>query len=244
MPRDRKKKEGEKGGGGGWLTTYGDMVTLLLTFFVFLFSFSTIDVMQFQKMILSFKGALGVLSGGKTFDVEKLVGMGFTGIDAGMLKQQTRYMKEVMKQVERLVQRENLGGKIRLRFTREGLVITITESVLFDPGSAVLKPEAIPVLLELSKVLKSVPNDLRVEGHTDNVPISTPKYPSNWELSAARAASVAKFLIKRGNIDPRRISIAGYGPYKPIVPNDTPEHRALNRRVDIVVLSTKRLVPF
>ncbi|KUK13555.1 MAG: flagellar motor protein MotB [Synergistetes bacterium] len=243
MPREKKRKEEAKGG-AGWLTTYGDMVTLLLTFFVFLFSFSTIDVMQFQKMIFSFKGALGVLTGGKTFDVERIIGMGFTGMDAGKLRQQTPYLKEVMKQVERLVQRENLGGEVKLRFTREGLVITLTESILFDPGSAALKPSALSVLLELSKILSDIPNDLRVEGHTDNTPISTPIYPSNWELSSARAASVAKFIIDRGKIDPRRVSIAGYGQYKPIVPNDTPEHKALNRRVDIVILSTKSLVPF
>lgn len=243
MPRERRKK-GEEAKSPGWLTTYGDMVTLLLTFFVFLFSFSTIDVMQFQKMVFSFKGALGVLTGGKTFDVDRLIGMGFTGMDAGMLRQQTKYLKEVMQQVERLVERENLGGELKLRFTREGLVITITESVLFDPGSAVLKPNAVPILLELSKILSGIPNDLRIEGHTDNTPIRTSIYPSNWELSAARSASVARFLIDRGGIDPRRVAIAGYGQYKPIVPNDTPEHRALNRRVDIVILSTKSLVPF
>ncbi|MCS7234202.1 MAG: flagellar motor protein MotB [Synergistetes bacterium] len=243
MAKERRKKE-EGAKAPGWLTTYGDMVTLLLTFFVFLFSFSTIDVMQFQKMIFSFKGALGVLTGGKTFDVERIIGMGFTGMDAGMLRQQTPYLKEVMKQVERLVERENLGGELKLRFTREGLVITLTESILFDPGSATLKPNAVPVLLELSKILSNISNDLRVEGHTDNTPIKTPIYPSNWELSAARAASVGRFIIDRGGIDPRRVSIAGYGQYKPIVPNDTPEHKALNRRVDIVILSTKTLVPF
>lgn len=243
MARERRKRE-EGAKAPGWLTTYGDMVTLILTFFVFLFSFSTIDVMQFQKMVFSFKGALGVLTGGKTFDVERIIGMGFTGMDAGMLRQQTPYLKEVMKQVERLVERENLGGELKLRFTREGLVITLTESILFDPGSAVLKPNAVSVLLELSKILSNIPNDLRVEGHTDNTPIRTPIYPSNWELSSARAASVAKFIIDRGGIDPRRVSIAGYGQYKPIVPNDTPEHKALNRRVDIVILSTKTLVPF
>ncbi len=243
MPRERRKK-GEETKSPGWLTTYGDMVTLLLTFFVFLFSFSTIDVMQFQKMIFSFKGAIGVLTGGRTFDAERLIGMGFTGMDAGMLRQQTQYLKEVMKQVERLTERENLGGELKMRFTREGLVITLTESILFDPGSASLKPGAIPILLELSKILAEIPNDLRVEGHTDNVPIRTPIYPSNWELSAARASSVAKFIIDRGGIDPRRVAIAGYGQYRPIVPNDTPEHKALNRRVDIVILSTKTLVPF
>lgn len=243
MAKERRKKE--KGAKApGWLTTYGDMVTLILTFFVFLFSFSTIDVMQFQKMVFSFKGALGVLTGGKTFNVERIIGMGFTGMDAGMLRQQTPYLKEVMKQVERLVERENLGGELKLRFTREGLVITLTESILFDPGSAVLKPNAISVLLELSKILAGIPNDLRVEGHTDNTPIRTPIYPSNWELSSARAASVAKFLIDKGGIDPRRVAIAGYGQYRPIVPNDTPEHKALNRRVDIVILSTKTLVSF
>ncbi len=239
----RKKKEEEKTGAPAWMTTYGDMVTLLLTFFVLLFSFSTIDVMQFQKMLLSFKGAIGVLKGGKTFNEEKLVGMGFRGIDAGEVVRQTRYLKEVISKLTGILKAANLQNQVFIRITERGVTISFMDKVLFDSGSVELKPEAKRILYKIGQILKNIPNHMVVEGHTDNVPIHTPRFPSNWELSAVRAAVVTRYLVDEVGIDPDKIHSAGYGQYKPVVPNDTPEHRALNRRVDIVILTSKRIFP-
>ncbi len=236
MAKPRKKEECK--GGEGWLTTYGDMVTLLLTFFVFLFSFSTIDISKFEKMIFSFQGSLGMLQGGLTFNAKRLIGMGFTGQDAGAVMKHTKYLQEVMKQIKAFLSKVGAKKGVFVRKTEVGIVITFSETILFDPGSATLKRSAFRILRGIARILVKIPNDIRVEGHTDDIPIHTKRYPTNWDLSAARALAVTRYLVNNHFIDPRRISVAGYGAYKPIVPNDTPQHRALNRRVDIVILKT------
>jgi chemotaxis protein MotB len=112
----------------------------------------------------------------------------------------------------------------------------VTDQVLFDLGKADLRPEGRAVLDGLASALKEVPNDIAVEGHTDNRPISGFPFPSNWELSTARATSVLRYLVDDKGLDRKRISAAGYGEERPVVPNDTPAHQAQNRRVEIVVL--------
>ena len=124
---------------------------------------------------------------------------------------------------------------------KEGLAIILRTSgkpVMFDSGSAQIRPEFTPILEKIAEELMKIPNDIRIEGHTDNRPIHTPMFPSNWELSAARATSVLRFLVKKG-IDPSRLSAVGYGEFRPVASNDTPEGRAKNRRVEILILKRK-----
>ena len=131
---------------------------------------------------------------------------------------------------------QGLESAFSLENVERGVVIHFTDRVLFDLGKAELKPEAKEVLQLVAQELKAWPNHIRVEGHTDNLPIRTAPYPSNWELSTARATEVLRYLIDVGGLAPERMSAAGYGEYRPIAPNDSEEGRAKNRRVDIVLL--------
>ncbi|MDI3521880.1 MAG: chemotaxis protein MotB [Bacillota bacterium] len=221
----------------GWMTTYGDMTTLILTFFVLLFSFSRIDVTRFQDVIISVQGALGILEGGSTLSPEALPGG--AGDEATLEWQaEQRRLEELLGKVEDYVEKNGLEKKVNVSLDERGLVIRFLDTALFDLGQADLKPEARPILNHVAQLLTSVPNLIRVEGHTDNLPIHTYRFPSNWELSTARATTVVRYFVENYGIAPEHLSAAGYGEWRPVAPNDTSEHRAQNRRVDIVVLRT------
>jgi chemotaxis protein MotB len=129
-------------------------------------------------------------------------------------------------------------GRVALEPDARGLVVSIRESGSFTTGSAELPPAAQELIAHVADRLRSIPNAVRVEGHTDDVPIQTSKYASNWDLSTARATRVVDYLIRAGDVDPARLSAAGYAEFRPLAPNDSPENRARNRRTDIVILNT------
>jgi chemotaxis protein MotB len=220
------------------MATYGDMVTLLLTFFVFLYSFSSIDVQKFQKMIFSFQGALGVLPGGKTIQEDAGVYQGKVGEDAGDSIKRTQEFKEgIARQLQALAKEEGLQSQMKVHVDQRGVTVSMSEQFLFAPGSAELNPLARRVLFKVGQVLRVVRFPLSFEGHTDNTPMEGGLYGDNWGLSAARAAAVASYMVNRIGLSDKNVQAVGYGPSKPLVPNDTPEHRAINRRVDIVILT-------
>jgi chemotaxis protein MotB len=225
----RRKKRDDHENLERWLLTYADLITLLLAFFIVMYSMSQIDAKKFGKMS---KALSGVLRGGgipikKGDDVGDAPGMGVMKV--GHLTSIGKRIDDEFKKVgEKLVSTE---------MSERGLVIHILESALFKLGSAKLEPKAKMTLDIVSKHLQDVPNHVRVEGHTDDVPIETVKYPSNWELSSARATEVVRYLIDNHKIPPDKISALGYGEFRPIRPNNTIENRAKNRRVDIIVLT-------
>ena len=229
MPRDRKKQEDD--GGGDWMTTYGDMMTLLLAFFVLLYSFSTLDANKFKMMIEGLQGKLGVLTGGKTISSAPM-------IDAGLNSQRsgTQQLSNLNTKVEQYIQDQGLEDDVETKITDKGLTVRFTGKVLFGLGEAEIKEDAKDILNNMAEFIKTVPNDVMVEGHTDDLPISNSEFPSNWELSTARATNVIRYFIENDNLDPTRLSAAGYSKYKPIVPNENWENRMKNRRVDIVIL--------
>jgi len=140
-------------------------------------------------------------------------------------------------QLEQELKDEIEKGEIRLKRYKSKTIINIDNSILFDSGRATLKKQIKTSLAKIADALINFPeNNLQIEGHTDDVPIKTARYPSNWELSAARALAVLRFFSDDTDVDPRKLSAVGYGEYQPLVPNDTPENRKLNRRVDIVIL--------
>lgn len=142
------------------------------------------------------------------------------------------------KKLEAYVMENRLGNYIGLKIDEKGLVISLREKLMFDSGKAEIYQEAKDILKDITKEIGDVPNNVRVEGHTDNVPIGPElksKFPTNWELSTARATNVTRYLLETLNFPPKRISSAGYGEYQPVMDNDTEEHKAMNRRVDIVV---------
>lgn len=146
---------------------------------------------------------------------------------------------EIEKQLKGFIKENNLQGAVTSYIDERGLVISLQDSLLFDLGSADVRPEEKEVLIKIGDMLKSLPNHIRVEGFTDDLPIHNNKFDSNWELSVIRATNVVKILVNEVGIEPARISAVGYGEYRPVVPNNSEENRRLNRRVDIVIMNTE-----
>ncbi|NLY11489.1 MAG: OmpA family protein [Firmicutes bacterium] len=230
--RRRNQNEGSSVGSPLWMTTFSDMMTLLLCFFVLLFSFSSIDVARFQAVMSFFTGNLGVLDGGRTFKPEESL-YSSNGFEMSMEEFELLYHR-----LSDYVQEENLQQSVHLELDERGMTIRFADNVFFDIGKAELKPEAKRVLDNISPWLKELENPIRIEGHTDNWPINTPQFPSNWELSTHRATNVIRYLVEEQGFNPEILSAAGYGEYRPLVSNDTAENRSKNRRVDIVILRT------
>ncbi len=222
-----------------WLITYADLITLLLGLFVVLYSMSQIDLNKYQQWISAFSqlfGGGGVLSSGKGILVTPIPPK--SSLDAIANSSKPSSQQNLEAQLNAVLSSSIQSKKIIITTSTEGLTIHLLERLLFESGSADLKPEAKAVLDTLAEILKFLPNKIRVEGHTDNRPINTVRFPSNWHLSVARALNTAYYLMGKG-VPPEKISIVGHSEYKPIAPNDTEENRAKNRRVDIVVISTQ-----
>lgn len=226
----RRRSRDESSNSGSWLTTYSDMVTLLLAFFVLLFAFSAVDEAKFRAVMSAFQGYFGVLDGGMIVH-DNPVPLPFDTSE--MSKQQLR---DLFDDLTDFIEEEGIAG-VQLELQERGLIVRFAEQVFFDLGEAILKPDALVILSKIAGELRSLPNAFRVEGHTDDWPIKTSRFPSNWELSVHRATNVVRHLIEEEGFDPNRLSAAGYSEYRPLHPNDTSEHRALNRRVDIVILN-------
>jgi chemotaxis protein MotB len=230
MPKRRKNSEDENL--ERWLLTYADLITLLLAFFIVMYSMSKIDAKRFGQMQ---EALSGVLRGGTM--VLKQGDKPGTLSGKGVLK--IGFMKSLGDAIKRDFQ--GLGNEklVSTEVTERGLVIHIMESALFEEGKSDLTENAREVLTVVGEHLDGLPNHIRIEGHTDNRPINTIRYPSNWELSSARATEVVKFLIDNYDTKPDMISALGYGEFRPLAPNSSDETRARNRRVDIVVLTMK-----
>lgn len=230
----RKKCPDQKAGAPLWMTTYGDLMTLLMCFFVLLFSFSTIDVVRFKEVIVELQGALGVLSGGPmVLNMGDIPQKSIVQAQAVSVKTQ---IAEVKEKLEEKVEEEKLKESVQITMDERGLKIRFTDQVLFDLGEAVVKPGALPILRAVGEEIYLVPNHVLVEGHTDDWPIHTPQFPSNWELSTARATALVHFFIEEVGVDPTKLSAAGYSKYHPVAPNDSPVNKAKNRRVDVIIL--------
>lgn len=213
-----------------WLLTYADLITLLLAFFIVMYSMSRIDAKKFGAIS---SALTGVLKGSDLAQREReQMGKLNTG---GPLK--LGDLRLMQRQIQQKVKTSGMANMISADVTERGLVISVKDATLFDEGKADLNPDALPVLRVIGREISGVSNHVRVEGHTDPRPINTPRFPSNWELSTARSTSVLRYLIDSVNLAPQRISALGFGEYRPVVPNDSPEHMAQNRRVDIVLLS-------
>jgi len=244
----RRDHEEEHDNEERWLLTYADMITLLMVLFIVLFSIGQINIKKFEQLRSGLAASFGtsqnaVLEGGPS-----VLDGGDSPLDAQsaqeILDQQraaqdaaTKQLKDAAEEVKKTLAGQGLGDKVTFRLEDRGLVLQIvTDQVLFDLGKADLRPEGRAVLDGLATALKQVPNNIAVEGHTDNRPISGFPFASNWELSSYRATTVLRYLVEQRGLDRTKISAAGYGEERPLVPNDTPQHQAQNRRVEIVVL--------
>ena len=213
-----------------WLLTYADLITLLLAFFIVMYSMSQVDAKKFGKMTKALSGALrgGDMAVKRGNDIGTAPGKGVM---------QVGHLMSIGQKIEESMQKAGESRMVSTEVSERGLVVHIMESALFKPGSADLETRARVILNIVASHLQGISNHIRIEGHTDNVPINTARYPSNWELSSARATEVVRYFIDNYTISPGSISALGYGEYRPMKPNNTIENRAQNRRVDIVVLT-------
>ena len=212
-----------------WLLTYADLITLLLAFFVVMYSMSQVDAKKFGKMAEALNG---VLKGGNSLvrHKEESYKSGHGLLEIGNLKMIQQQIDQRFKEIKR-------QDDIKTEVTERGLVVHIMESALFKDASANLEPRAREILDLIAAKTMDIPNHIRVEGHTDDRPINTVRFPSNWELSSARATEVVRYLTQNHGIPPDRISALGYGEYRPVRPNNSIENRAQNRRVDVVIMT-------
>lgn len=250
----RFSQEAEEKNGSTWLTTFNDMMTLLMVFFVLIFSMSTLDINRTEGLIENLQSALGMMMSGRrvSIAVSDLPPPDYATQPTGDKDEKQRPGDETLRNA--LQQAQAAAGsqkspvlmqfmreleadpEIQARFSSEGVNLSLENSILFQPGKARIDPRGYAVLDRISAKLKTLPNRIRIEGHTDDVPIATELYPSNWELSVARAVNVLKFLMKAGPILPVRMSAVGYGDSRPLHSNATAQGRAGNRRVEIILV--------
>jgi chemotaxis protein MotB len=250
-----KKKHHEEGhvNHERWLVSYADMITLLMVLFVVLYAMGQTDKSKLDALRSSLQRAFAVevLLGAEPSNLKGASGasmipsvipqsiaqevMAMTGA-ADVNPQMASTLYEVREALLQVPVPSETSGRVEVGASREGIVISLNGNLLFDSGKSDLKPRGMILLDTLAERLRTMPNEIRVEGHTDNIPIATPLYPSNWELSSARATTVGRYLAEHSEIAPNRLIAAGYGEYRPVAPNDTREGRARNRRVDLVVL--------
>lgn len=223
-----------------WLITYADLITLLLIFFVVMYTLSKIDADKYQAIAASLAKTMGgsqsiMDNGGASI----APGVQEPELNPDMDNLEQENMEKIRKQIQAYVDSTGLSGKVTVTVEERGVVVSFQDVVLFPLGVADLNPSSKEIVDKIGSILKQTNNYIRVEGHTDNLPIKTSKFPSNWELSLARSATVVHRLIDNSSIPANRLSASGYGEYRPRKPNDTEANRQQNRRVDIVVLRTK-----
>ena len=256
----RKRKHEEHANHERWLVSYADFITLLFAFFVVMFAASNADNDKTGKVAKAVQVAFTELSifapSGKVFPLYDEGGLPQNSINIignthsafaetqfvstdGQGQSDGQYtIEKVKERLETMLGDQIEGGQVRLSVDSRGLTVSLAEAGFFSPGSATIQSEALPMVRGIAEKLLELPYNVRVEGHTDNIPIKTAKFPSNWELSTSRATNVLQYLIAEGELPPSRLSAVGYGEYRPVALNSTREGRSLNRRVDVVVLST------
>ncbi len=238
----KPKAKVEKDTAERWLLTYADLMNLLLIFFIILYTISQTDVAKFNQLAESLREAFGestassfISESGAGTSIIPLENTAPSPVIPSTLEDQQ--MEEVKEKVTEIIKNENLTGEVEVSMQERGVLISIKEKVLFKSGSAEIEPESRQTVEKLGGALKIITgNHMRVEGHTDNDPINTAQFPSNWELSLIRATNVLHLLVDKSGVDPTIISPVGYGEFRPKLPNTTPENKAANRRVDIVIV--------
>lgn len=258
-----KRKEEEVKPAAAWMSTFSDLMNLLLCFFVLLFSMSTLDAAKFEQLAASFSDSFSIFEAGSTSVGEGLlVGNGVMQLNeldefmntmgkeseeveeeedplAELKQDQMKESEELAELIEEFVKEQNLEKEVDVDFTSQYVSLTLNGGILFESGKATLKPEASTVLNKIGIILeKYAKSTIEIEGHTDNVPIHTAVFADNDELSSARALSVFRYILEHTELDPACIKHAGRGEYVPVADNSTAEGRTKNRRVEIKIYHT------
>ena len=232
--------QGEQLNPNAWMVTFADLIMLLLTFFVMLLSMSSMDTNKLKEMILHLRDSAGVLAFSGSRGVSDLASFikKYKDTETSFMIDQFLLRELLMPSIEldKLLseQIKDLSQLIDITDDERGIVLSFQENILFDPGEARIKKEAFPVLDSIADAINSCPYDILIMGHTDNIPTHSKLYESNWELSSYRGLFVLEYFLKEKGLQPSRFSVGGYGPARPLYPNDTPKNRALNRRVEII----------
>jgi chemotaxis protein MotB len=245
-----KKKAPEHENTERWLVSYADFITLLFAFFVVMFAISQVDAQKLGRFVESVNVAFemkGVFPETRVQPLQDMTsGGGGLGVKPTFAPPKIVVLPgtipsvraaRVRRALERMLLASRIRDKIGVRLDQRGVTVSLSEAGFFDTGSSQMRADALPTLRDLAKALKVTDSPIAVEGHTDDVPISTPLFPSNWELSTVRATSIVRYLIEEQGYDPKRLSATGFAEYRPVADNATAEGRALNRRVDLVILT-------
>ena len=252
MMRERRKGNISR---DRWLVSYADFITLLFGLFVVLFAFAKADQKKQMQVSVAIETAfhsLGIFpeatrspskgaNGANGTDQAAMpmnIVMGEDVLSPAKVKDD---LEHVRRELEQTLSNQVATHTVSMKMGRDGLVISLREAGFFSSGSATPRPDTLPTLRQIAASLGRTPYDLRIEGHTDNIPIHTAIFDSNWELSSARATGIARILLELKAISPDRISAAGYAEFHPVASNDTTEGRAENRRVDLVVLPRTKI---
>ncbi len=248
-------EEEDEGGGDEWMTTFADLMSLLLTFFILLLSFANMDVIKFRDAQGSLKDAFGVqfddtVKGEQRTKAASIVDLLYKTKDSvvnleleirqsqgavkSMIQARMQSNEDIYRKLQSIVRDQNLGDQVVVENTSRGIIITVNGQLFFYSGSAVLRKESFPLLDSITNVVADFPYKLTIEGHTDSTQIKTSEFPSNWELSTGRAISAVKYILSSGKIDPEKLGAGGYSDTRPIAQNDTPEGRRINRRIEFV----------
>ena len=229
----RNKGSGRKKSalGGGWEIIYTGFILILLCFFIMLSSFATMEQSKIARFVRSFVSAVSVLSGGLSFEPGKEI----IPPSANLVDLRNE-LAEIFKELKSFTTNYGFEDDVSISFSEEGLDIKLSDKALFKVGSATLSPQIFPLLEKIGRVISKTAYAVRVEGHTDNLPIHTKKFPSNWELSTLRAVNVLRFFVDKCHIPAERMSAVGFGEYQPLFDNATADQRARNRRVEIILL--------
>jgi chemotaxis protein MotB len=240
-----------------WLVSYADFITLLFAVFVTLYAMSQTDKKKVEEVVQSMQASFGMANVGspagkinvipsKTINVMPAIKpeaavVPFGRQRGGMtrVRAEEKDFRQIKSSIEAYLVKQGAQNKVALTITRRGLVVSLKEAGFFHSGEATVRTDAYDLINTISEVMTQYNNPLRIEGHTDNIPISTAQFPSNWELSTARATNALKYLINHFDVDPDKISATGYAEFRPISDNSSSEGRAKNRRVDVVLLTSE-----
>lgn len=227
-----------------WLISYADFITLLFAFFVVMYAISSVNEGKYKVFSASLTSAFSsklihsntVVPNNQDEALLKALVDRRNARLAELQRKQQEFMDNIAKNLNRVMQPLVKNGQVSVTQTNRGVVLDINASALFNQGEAALEPAAVKTLGEVAEVLRDGDQAIEVDGHTDDVPIKTAIYPSNWELSSARASSVVRLFIDHG-VKSERLSAVGLADNQPVVPNDSPENRAKNRRVTVTILA-------
>lgn len=239
----RKKGAKEEMRTDAWIATFSDTMTLLLTFFVLLYSFSTVDAAKFEQIASSLQSVLTGETGKTIMDFNVKNGeVPLVGEPVPTTKANND-TEDIYEKVQTFIKDKKLEATVVIKSDNRGVIIQLRENILFESGKAEIIDKSKPVLNSINGLIATFPNDVVIEGHTDNIPISNYEYKNNWQLSSARALNVLEYFISiKGQVLPKRFSSVAYGEYRPIVANNNDVNRALNRRVNILIVANEKEV--